>query len=266
MTLKLIIWVLAIFGCIALVAGVIWLFNRSRSFPEWVVFLLQQLGKSSSLFATFLFLFLSPIWILYVIWGLSFKALVWGEEQLSSGWNYALIGLVFVFFFGFMIWTSKKGFLDNFGSSKKPLGKDKKSQKGLEEWDDLLGSYLQKGASLLIPLAIITALTLLGNTCFGALSAAWCRDGLADYTSHSSRLDVDAFSTFYFWHFCDLIPQIKVADTLGWENDIQREGSRAGFLLLLYKIIMAYIIIAKFYSWNKWRKALAKKTKATELV
>ena len=49
--------------------------------------------------------------------------------------------------------------------------------------------------------------------------------------------------------------QIKVAKTLNWDVPFTYDEKGVGWLLLVFKALMAYIVIARFYTWNKWRKA-----------
>ena len=107
--------------------------------------------------------------------------------------------------------------------------------------------------SFLIPLMVIIGLVMLGNTCFGAITSLLVHNELISFLSEGKSPGLSELADYYLWYFMELIPQIEVAKTIKWEVPLEYDDKGIGWLLLLFKILMAYIVIARFYTWNKWR-------------
>ncbi|MDZ7604588.1 MAG: hypothetical protein U5K79_03150 [Cyclobacteriaceae bacterium] len=114
------------------------------------------------------------------------------------------------------------------------------------------------GVGFLIPLMIIIGLVMLGVTCFGALTSVLVHNGTISFLPDSKTPELSELADYYLWHFLELIPQIEVTKTIKWEAPFEYDDKGIGWILLLFKALMAYIVIARFYTWNKWRKELKK--------
>lgn len=116
------------------------------------------------------------------------------------------------------------------------------------------------------PLMIIVGLVFLAITCFAALTAALNDGGKVTFDTVVEAKGMHIIFDFYLWHFCDLIPQLDVAETLKWDAPLTYKDKGIGWLLLAFKALMAYIVIARFYTWNKWRKEMRNKPQSTKVA
>lgn len=268
--MNFIINTLYVLGGIALfflVARIIRVFNKSKSTIDWFLYLL---GKLVVVLGTLLFfdlqIFLLLIPIL-ITWWVDYGVLSWGENHVTQSWYYFLIFLSFIYFF-FCLWlTGSKKFysLFTFLEKKKKNITIKNMSVEEENWKSI---FLKTGLGFLIPLMLIVGLVMLGITSFAALTAALINSGKISFLTAIGKNGVEQVSEFYIWHFCNLIPQIHVAETLNWKvpfeyADDKNTDHGVAWLLLLFKIVMAYVVIARFYSWNKWRK---ESTEEKELI
>ncbi len=110
--------------------------------------------------------------------------------------------------------------------------------------------------SFLIPLMIIVGLVMLGVTCFGAFTSALVRNSTISFLPLGKNPGLAELTDYYIWHFLELIPQIEVTKTIKWGVPFEYDDKGIGWLLLLFKALMVGIVIARFYTWNKWRKEL----------
>lgn len=242
-----------------LCAATIRIFNKSKTFTEWFSYLLHQIGVLL-LFLLFLDIqLLLMLVIILVVWGAAYYSLSWGEAQLSPFWNSVLIAFSFIYFFMLLWWSGTKGYYRQFSfrfRDDKVLNDREKGQK--QSVFASAKSIMGKGMSFLIPLMIIIGLVMLGSTCFGALTAAFVSNKSISFQPISQTPGLSELSDYYLWHFLELIPQIEVTETLMWEVPFTYREKGAGWILLIFKALMAYIVIARFYTWNKWRKELNK--------
>ena len=256
--------VIGIFSLLALAACIIRVFNHSKTRLQWFSYLLNQIGV-----ILFYILFLDLqlmvlIAAIAVVWIIAFYSLTWGEANLSQFWYYILISLSFIYFLLWLWWTGTKNFYSQFSFRKKKEDDMKNEDKSVEKQSLIeLAKSLMKGGALnfLIPLTIIIGLVMLCITCFAALTAALNDNGNITFIPKIELQGMEDISQFYLWHFCDLIPQIKVVETLNWKVPFKYCDAGIAWLLLLFKSLMAYIVIARFYSWNKWRKEPREKMK-----
>ena len=241
---------------LAFAACIIWIFNRSRSVGGWLAFLLQQIGR---LFAFILFLDIQLMVILgavIIVWGVAYYPLSWGESNLTIFWYAVLIGISFIYFLLWLWWTGTKNFYAQFSSRKKEVSVvDEKEHSRKITIMEKAESLMSTGMSFIIPLMIIIGLVMLGVTCFGAFTSILVSSDSITFVPAGKTPDLSSLSDYYLWHFAELIPQIKVAKTLNWDTPFTYDEKGVGWLLLIFKALMAYIVIARFYTWNKWRKA-----------
>lgn len=198
--------------------------KSKRSILEWILFIL---GKVGNFLRVFMFLDVA----LVIFWALPFKLLKWGQYQHPLFYA-VIITLSFIYFILSISYVRRKKFYKGF---------DKKSVLGI-----------------LFPVLLIIAIVGVGVNCFAALSSILNDHGHVSFSPQLMKHDLNATSNFYLWQFLDLIPQIKVNQTLHWELPFKSNSNLQNWLLLLFKIIMIWIVIALFYKWNKWRKEEAK--------
>ena len=194
--------------------------KRKKSILEWVLFILGKIGK-------FLMVLMYLDVALLLFWGLPFKLLMWGQYQHPVFYT-VIIVLSFIYFMLAIFYVSRKNFYKDF---------DKKHVLGI-----------------LFPLMLIIAVVGVGINCFAALSSILNDYGYISFNPQLNKHDFNALLNFYLWHFFDLIPQIKINETLQWKLPLTNSSSLENWLLLFFKIIMVWIIIALFYKWNKWRQ------------
>jgi hypothetical protein len=223
--------VLIILGVILvclLVAVIMHFFKKPKhSILEWFSYLLEKIGTGiSHLVGWMMSIYVLPL-SLVLVYGIVYYPLRWGQSHLSPVLYYTLIGLSFVYFFFVMWYVSRKEFYLYFK---------------------------KKGIGAFFPLMLIIGLLMVGVTCFSAFTAA-----LSD--AHAINLDpahpprnFEPLVDFYIWHFCNLIPQIDVAETLHWKVKYTYNSNSVGWLVLIFKSLMAFIIIERIVHWNKWRK------------
>ncbi len=247
-------------------ASIIRIFNRSRTILDWFSYLLHQIGV---LLMFILFLDLQLLLMLgtiLIVWGAAYFALSWGEANLSPFWYSILIGISFVYFFMLLWWSGTKSFYRGFSFKRV----DKTVSVGsINEKQSILStvkSIMSSGMSFLIPLMIIIGLVMLGITCFGAFTSALVQGNSISFLPLSKSPDLSQLSDYYLWHFLELIPQIDVAKTLNWEVPFTYREKGVGWILLLFKALMAFIVIARFYTWNKWRKELNKESNRAQAL
>lgn len=274
--------ILVVFGTIALlalVARIISIFNQSKTTLDWFLYLLSLVGMSLAFFLVLDIQLILLLGSILVVWGVAYGPLSWGENNLTPFWNYFLISLSFIYFLLWIWLTGHKKFYSPFSLLEKK--EERSSSKSFFSWVkwkwaksglnwvksilNWVESILKVGLGFLIPLLIIVGLVLLGITCFAALTAALNDSGNITFAPVIEKKGMDHLMNFYAWHFCDLIPQIKVAETLNLEDPLKYTDDGVGWLLLLFKSLMAYIVIARFYSWNKWMKK-SRKGKGTLLT
>ena len=196
-----------------------------KSIGGWIIFILKKIME---LLKILIFLDMA----LLIFWGLPFMLLKWSQHY-HPAFHGTMIAICFIYFFASLWFFNRKNFYDDF---------DKKR---------ILG--------VLFPLILLIAIVWVGATCFGALSAMLSDYGYISFDPVLKQQNFEPLVDFYFWHFCDLIPEIKVNETLQWDLLYKYKGNLMNLLLLLFKVIMVWIVIALFYKWNKWRNEDKKK-------
>jgi hypothetical protein len=198
-----------------------------KSILDWSSYFLGKLGNGmTQLVAWMMSIYMLPA-ALVIVYGIAYFPLRWGQTHLNPVLYNTMIALSFVYF-SLVIWyvSRKKFYLD----------------------------FKKTGIGVFFPLMIIIGLVMVGVTCFAAFTGA-----LSD--GHTIKLnpalpsgDFGPLLDFYIWHFCKLIPQINVAETLNWDNKYKYESAGVGWLVLIFKALMAYIVLERIFHWNKWRK------------
>ena len=90
--------------------------------------------------------------------------------------------------------------------------------------------------------------------CFGALTSALNDAGLIKFTPTPEKHNFSQFVDFYLWYGFDLIPELDINKTLNWTVPFEYNSKKISLLLLVFKIIIAWLIIKQIIGWNKWRK------------
>jgi hypothetical protein len=241
---------------LVLTAFIIRIFNKSRTTLDWFSYLLKRIGK---LLAFILFLdiqLLIMLVVILIVWGASYKSLLWGETDIPSFWNSVLIVINFIYFFMLLWWSGTKGFYNLFAFRKSEPGLNLPAN--IERGRSIIPNKAQlikgSGMSFLIPLMIIIGLVLLGATCFGAFTSFLVSNDSISFSPNNKNQGLSELTDYYLWHFLQLIPQIKVTETIRWDVPFTYSDKGVGWILLLFKALMAYIVITRFYTWNKWRK------------
>jgi uncharacterized membrane protein len=99
---------------------------------------------------------------------------------------------------------------------------------------------------------IYILLILAGAAIFSSISMFLMSLGWAKYSSDVS-LTFTNFNVFYIWIFFDLIPGLKVSETLGVRLSLTPVGSVAGLPVVLFRVFVIFGVIASFKSWWKVR-------------
>jgi hypothetical protein len=106
----------------------------------------------------------------------------------------------------------------------------------------------------MMPLAAITSIVIVGLACFASLTSFLSDAGYISLVPKPATRDFSYLIDFYSWHFFNLIPQVEINETMNWKAGYAMNDSGGRIIVLAFKIISAWIVIALFYNWNKWRK------------
>jgi hypothetical protein len=98
--------------------------------------------------------------------------------------------------------------------------------------------------------------------------------GWASYTLHSLGLgaytvtplpSIDVFMRLYFFALADLIPAIKVTETLHLKSPVEARDFVAGLPVLAFRIFVLWFVFDAFKTWRKSRQD-AGKEKSSDIV
>jgi hypothetical protein len=247
-----------VFGSVLLLvitAFIIRIFNKARTTLGWFLYLLNQIGAVLAFILLLDIQLIIMLGAILIVWGAAYYTLLWGESNLAPFWNSVLIAISFIYFFMWLWWSGTKGFYQYF-TFRKAEEKVKSGVNPEQKRSTMpsVQSIISSGMSFLIPLMIIVGLVFLGVTCFGAFTSALVRNYSISFLPLSANPGLSELMDYYLWHFLQLIPQIKVTETIRWDVPFTYSDKGVGWILLLFKALMAYIVIARFYTWNKWRK------------
>lgn len=198
--------------------------KKNKSILDWIAFFLEKLIEV-------LKVLIKLDLVLLIYWGVPYIVLRWSQHQHPAFYITA-ITIIFIYFFGSLWLVSHKSFYNSF--EKNILG-------------------------VLFPLMLIITLVWVGCTCFAALSSILSDYGAISFDPSPQKQNFEPLVEFYFWHFCNLLPQIEINETLEWKLQFQQRGNLINWLLLFFKAITIWIIIDLFYKWNEWRKEKNKK-------
>jgi hypothetical protein len=159
--------------------------------------------------------------VLFVIWGCGL--VIKGFDWLNQfHWSCGLMGVLFM---GFILWWQ-------FPELKRRI---QKYNPELPVW----GTF-----SLMI---LWLALTL------SEFSLILFRVGWAKYEP-VNRMVLGELAAFYIWKFFDMLPGIKVWETLNVDAPLETKNWVAGMPVLIFQIITIVLIIKWFKEWMKARK------------
>jgi hypothetical protein len=96
-----------------------------------------------------------------------------------------------------------------------------------------------------------------GIVVIGSLVAAWisfvlASTGLASYRFNQGAT-ISNFALYYIWVFLNMIPTLRITDTLDWHAPIEPEGLAAGLPVLAFKMLILYGILDALKNWWKLR-------------
>lgn len=103
---------------------------------------------------------------------------------------------------------------------------------------------------------IFGLLVLLGAAVFGSLSLLLAKLGWATYATE--RVALASFNEYYIWVFLDLLPGLKVTQTLGVSPPVKPEGAVAGLPVVAFRAFVVYGLLKALRYWWANRKDPAK--------
>ena len=106
---------------------------------------------------------------------------------------------------------------------------------------DAKGFPLRKGIAIFIMMILTTAIG------FGALSLWLATIGWADYAPNN--LDLFSYSNYYLWLFLEMIPLLKVNETLGLIAPLQPVGFVAGLPILAFRAVVLFALLKSLKEW-----------------
>jgi hypothetical protein len=103
---------------------------------------------------------------------------------------------------------------------------------------------------------------------FGSLSLWLANLGWANHTPEN--LGLFAYNNYYLWQFLDLIPLLKVNDTLGLGAPLQPVGFVAGLPVLAFRALILFVLLKRVREWwagrNKKSEGTTKPQNSTETL
>jgi len=111
---------------------------------------------------------------------------------------------------------------------------------------------------IVIPFAILSLVIWMSIVSFSALTYFLSDIGYVSLNPTPAQNELGAFNELYFWHFFDLIPEIKIHDPLQWKVPYTYTDKIMPWIVFIYKVGVVGVIIKQFSKWNKWRKGLYK--------
>ena len=104
---------------------------------------------------------------------------------------------------------------------------------------------------------------------FGSVTYLLVKNNILSWLPENQKMTIDAISNFYFWHFVDAIPILKVNSTLRVQEPLTYDNGGVGFLVLLFKIVVISPVIASFIWYRQFvakEKEEPPKGKAQKIV
>jgi hypothetical protein len=100
---------------------------------------------------------------------------------------------------------------------------------------------LRKGIAIFIMMILTTAIG------FGALSLWMTTIGWAHYAP--DKLDLFSYTNYYLWLFLEMIPLLKVNETLGLVAPLQSVGFVAGLPVLAFRALILFALLKSLKEW-----------------
>jgi hypothetical protein len=108
------------------------------------------------------------------------------------------------------------------------------------------GFPLRKGIAIFIMMILITAIG------FGAVSLWLATIGWAHYAP--DNLELFSYTSYYLWLFLEMIPLLKVNETLGLVAPLQSVGFVAGLPVLAFRALVLFALLKSLREWWSIRK------------
>jgi hypothetical protein len=118
-----------------------------------------------------------------------------------------------------------------------------------------LRSKEAKEFPLIKGLSIFLLLVLVGAAVFGTLSLLLETVDWAQYTTEG-YMDLIAFNSYYLWLFADMLPVLKVTETLDLAAPIAPVGVVAGLPVLAFRAFVMYGLLKAIKAWWSERKTV----------
>jgi hypothetical protein len=114
-----------------------------------------------------------------------------------------------------------------------------------EEAPKLLALFRFQSVSILGALALYVNFVAIAMACFGGL-AFMLHDPASPLFLPAARPEVNqgSLADFLLWHVLDAIPIIKVPETIKWAAPLTYERAGAGWLLLLFKVMVIVPVLS----------------------
>lgn len=107
--------------------------------------------------------------------------------------------------------------------------------------------------SSLAPLVLMINTGIFAVICFGALTSALCDAELVRLDPAPEQGYFPNVAKFYLWHALELIPVLKINELfLNANPPFTYDQEFVSWLLLAFKIMIAWIIIDQIFGWVKW--------------
>ena len=89
--------------------------------------------------------------------------------------------------------------------------------------------------------------------------------GIGTYVATSAP-SLDVFTRLYFYTLADMIPAIKITETLHLKPPLQTQDFAAGVPVLLFRVFVLWFLFDAFKTWRKSRKDAGKEKSSDILV
>jgi pimeloyl-ACP methyl ester carboxylesterase len=156
-------------------------------------------------------------------------ALNGSQSNLPIVWQYIVVSIFFIILL-YSVWLiQREKFLEGF------------------EKTDFQNAYL--------PLMFNISVGFAGIYCFAAITETLYHNGYLKLNHQPAiALSREAFLNFYYWHFLDLIPQLKIPETFHFNAPFTYSDSITPRLLLAFKIFISFLIIRSVFNWFNWMR------------
>ena len=121
--------------------------------------------------------------------------------------------------------------------------------------------------SIALPAVYSFQVLMLASLFFSTVCYVMSQYGKLTFTSPWGKpVTAGLLSDFFFWHFLDAVPLLKVNETLNWEAPLTYDTTSVGWILLLFKAVVIIPVISAF-TWYGTHEEPAKEnaTQQSEL-